>query len=96
MPIRTCSIAHQSGIDLADNSNDRIEEVSWITIRTTPNRWEAELIQQMLEAQDIPSRIMDLGAPTYLCMGGPSAIQVLHQHRWTALLLLSTPEEDAN
>ncbi|KKJ01438.1 putative signal transducing protein [Prochlorothrix hollandica] len=64
----------------------------WITIRTTPNRWEAELVQQMLDAQDIPSRIIDLGAPTYLCVGGPTAVQVLSQDRWTALLLLSTPE----
>ncbi|MEB3162626.1 MAG: hypothetical protein VKK80_05305 [Prochlorothrix sp.] len=70
--------------------------MSWVTIRTTPNRWEAELIQQMLAAQDIPSRILDLGAPTYLCIGGPSAVQVLYPDRWTALLLLSTPEDDAN
>ncbi|MEB3272436.1 MAG: putative signal transducing protein [Prochlorothrix sp.] len=68
--------------------------MSWITVRTTPNRWEAELIQQLLEAQDIPSRILDLGAPTYLCMGGPAVVQVLAHDRWTALLLLSTPEAD--
>lgn len=67
--------------------------MSWITIRTTQSRWEAELVQQILAAQGIPSRILDLGAPTYLCLGGPTVVQVLPQHHWTALLLLSTPEE---
>lgn len=35
--------------------------MSWITIQTTALRWEAELMQQVLEAQDIPTRVIDLG-----------------------------------
>ncbi|MEM8602821.1 MAG: hypothetical protein AAGF24_03160 [Cyanobacteria bacterium P01_H01_bin.121] len=69
--------------------------MSWITVRTTHARWEAELMQQILAAQDIPSRVIDLGAATFLCASGPAALQVLPQHRWQALLLLSDAEPDA-
>jgi hypothetical protein len=68
--------------------------VSWITLKTTKARWEAELMQQVLAAHDIPSRILDIGIAYYLGAGSPAALQVRSQDRWTALLLLSSPEEE--
>jgi len=66
----------------------------WVTVRTTAARWEAELMQQLLAAHDIPARAVDLGATVYLGQGSPTALQVRAGDRWTALLLLSAPEED--
>ncbi|NEP48689.1 MAG: hypothetical protein F6K65_07565 [Moorea sp. SIO3C2] len=68
--------------------------MSWITIRTTNLRWEAELMQQVLAAHDIPSRIIDIGIMSYLGAGSPAALQVRSPDKWTALLLLSSPEEE--
>jgi len=75
--------------------------VSWITLKTTRVRWEAELMQQILAAHQIPTRIIDLGIASYMGTGSPAALQVRSSDRWTALLLLSpleeeqAPEEDA-
>ena len=66
---------------------------SWITIRTTSLRWEAELMQQVLLAQQIPTRILDAGMPC-IGMGSPAAVQVPSQHVWSARLLLSPVEDD--
>ena len=68
--------------------------MSWITLKTTKARWEAELMQQILAAHDIPSRVIDIGVGIYCGQGSQSALQVLKQDQWTALLLLSSPEED--
>ncbi len=68
--------------------------MSWITIKTTALRWEAELMQQVLEAQEIPSRIIDLGVCSSLGMGSPVGLQVLPGDQWTALLLLSPIDEE--
>ncbi|MDJ0576090.1 MAG: hypothetical protein QNJ65_13095 [Xenococcaceae cyanobacterium MO_234.B1] len=51
-------------------------------------------MQQILAAHDIPSRVIDIGVGIYFGQGSQSALQVLKQHQWTALLLLSSPEED--
>ncbi len=68
--------------------------MNWITIKTTSSRWEAEFMAEILAANEIPNRILDLGvASYYLGMGSPAALQVPLEHRWTALLLLS-PRED--
>ena len=68
--------------------------MNWITVKTTGNRWEAELMQQLLAAQDIQARIISQGlGSAYLGGGSPSALQVRLQDRWTALLLLSEIEE---
>lgn len=75
--------------------------MSWITLKTTRVRWEAELMQQILAAHQIPTRIIDLGIASYMGTGSPAALQVRSSDRWTALLLLSpleeeqAPEEDA-
>lgn len=69
-----------------------IESTQWVTIRTTAARWEADLMQEMLAAHDIPARALDLGAAVYLGQGSPAALQVRPGDRWTALLLLSAPE----
>jgi Na+-translocating ferredoxin:NAD+ oxidoreductase RnfC subunit len=68
--------------------------VSWITLKTNCARWEAELMQQMLAAHQIPSRILDLGVAPYFGAGSPTALQVQSQDRWAALLLLSPIQEE--
>ena len=67
--------------------------MSWITLRTTTARWEAELMQQHLAAHDIPSRVIDIGMGIYCGQGSQAALQVLSHDQWTARLLLSTPED---
>ncbi|MEB3356142.1 MAG: DUF2007 domain-containing protein [Synechococcales bacterium] len=69
--------------------------MTWITIRTTGNRWEAELMQQLLAAQDIPVRVVHQGIASHFGYGTPAAVQVRPQDRWTALLLLSPVEEES-
>ncbi|KOR34686.1 MULTISPECIES: hypothetical protein [Planktothricoides] len=68
--------------------------MSWITIKQTNHRWEAELMQQLLAAHQIPSRILDLGIAPCLGSGSPAALQVRSVDRWTALLLLSPLEDE--
>jgi hypothetical protein len=68
--------------------------VSWITLKTTNTRWKAELMQQILAAHDIPSRILDSGISSYFGAGSPAILQVRSEDQWTALLLLSSPEEE--
>ena len=74
--------------------SDKIISVSWITLKTTNARWEAELMQQILAAHQIPTRIVDLGITSYLGIGSPAALQVRPEDQWTALLLLSPLEEE--
>jgi len=69
-----------------------MSSVSWVTLRTTSARWEAELMQQILASHEIPSRIVNVGASACL-LAGEAALQVRPQDRWTALLLLS-PVDD--
>ncbi|AFY79086.1 MAG: hypothetical protein IGR93_22400 [Hydrococcus sp. C42_A2020_068] len=68
--------------------------MSWIVVRTTQARWEAELMQQILAAYDIPSRVVDIGTGVYCGQGSQAALQVRSQDQWTALLLLSSPEDE--
>ncbi|MDJ0658280.1 MAG: hypothetical protein QNJ42_02195 [Crocosphaera sp.] len=72
---------------------DKMNTVSWITIRTTKARWEAELMQQLLAAHNIPSRVLDIGLGIYCGQGSQAALQVCSPDQWTALLLLSPPED---
>ncbi len=67
--------------------------MSWITLKTTKGRWEAELMQQILTAYDIPCRVINIGAGIYCGQGNQAAIEVRAKDRWTALLLLSPPED---
>lgn len=69
-----------------------MSSVAWITVKTTHALWEAELMQQILTSHAIPNRVVRLGASGCF-LTGESALQVLPQDRWTALLLLS-PKED--
>jgi hypothetical protein len=73
---------------------DKINAVSWITIKTTKARWEAEFMQQLLAAHDIPSRVIDIGLGIYCGQGSQAALQVCSPDQWTALLLLSAPEDE--
>lgn len=52
-------------------------------------------MQQVLEANQIPNRIVDLGIGSCLGTGSPTALQVHPEDRWTALLLLSSVEEES-
>ena len=67
--------------------------MSWITLKTTKARWEAELMQRILITYDIPSRVLNIGAGVYCGQGNQAALQVRSKDRWTALLLLSPPED---
>ncbi|MEP6517121.1 hypothetical protein [Microcoleus vaginatus] len=68
--------------------------MSWITLTTTSFRWEAELMQQLLAAHEIPARIVDLGIASYLGAGSATALQVLPEHQPTASLLISPVEDE--
>ena len=68
--------------------------MSWITLKTTKARWEAELMQQILASHSIPSRVIDIGMGVYCGQGSQCALQVRGQDCWTALLLLSPPEDN--
>jgi hypothetical protein len=70
--------------------------VLWITLRTTSFYWEAELMQQILAAHNIPARVLDLGASPYMGGGSPAALQVRSQDQWAALLLLSPIEAETD
>lgn len=67
--------------------------VGWITLKTTGTRLEAEMMQQMLAAHEIPARVINYGIPPHFGYSTPAALQVRPQDRWTALLLLS-PVDD--
>lgn len=51
-------------------------------------------MQQILAAYEIPSRVLDIGLGGYFGQGSQTALQVRSQDQWTALLLLSAPEDD--
>ncbi|MGB7444502.1 MAG: hypothetical protein WA919_25840 [Coleofasciculaceae cyanobacterium] len=70
--------------------------MSWITLKTANALWEAELMQQVLASHNIPSRIIETGVIAYFGAGSPAVLQVRSQDQWTALLLLSSPEEDSS
>jgi hypothetical protein len=65
-----------------------------MTLKTTATRWEAELMQQVLLSHEIPARLLDLGVTSYFGVGSPTALQVHTEDQWTALLLLSSPDEE--
>lgn len=51
-------------------------------------------MQQLLASHDIPSRIFDRGGASYFGAGSRAVVQVRSEDKWTALLLLSSPEEE--
>ena len=67
--------------------------MSWTTLKTTKARWEAELMEQILVSHNIPCRVLDIGVGIYCGQGSQAALQVRVKDKWTALLLLSPPEE---
>ncbi len=52
-------------------------------------------MQQILTAYDIPSRVLNIGAGIYFGEGSQAALQVRSKDQWTALLLLSPPEDNS-
>lgn len=83
-----------SPLSLIYPSPAKINFVSWTTIKTTWTRWEAELMEQLLTAHGIPSRVVALGIGVYLGQGSQAALQVQPQDQQTALELLSSLEEE--
>ena len=51
-------------------------------------------MQQILASHSIPSRVIDIGMGVYCGQGSQCALQVRGQDCWTALLLLSPPEDN--
>jgi hypothetical protein len=51
-------------------------------------------MQQILNGYDIPCRVINIGAGIYCGDGSQAALQVRLKDRWTALLLLSPPEDN--
>lgn len=50
-------------------------------------------MQQILTAYNIPARVLNIGAGIYCGEGDQVALQVRTKDQWTALLLLSPPED---
>ncbi|KAF3888334.1 MULTISPECIES: hypothetical protein [Nostocales] len=50
--------------------------MTWITLLTTSFHWQAELVQVLQAARNIPTKILDLGVKSYLGAGTPAALQV--------------------
>ncbi|MBD1914011.1 MULTISPECIES: DUF2007 domain-containing protein [unclassified Leptolyngbya] len=69
--------------------------MNWITLKTTSSLWEAEMMQQMLEAHGIPARVLSRGLQPHFGCGAPAVLEVRSRDQWTALLLLSPLEEEA-
>lgn len=67
--------------------------MTWTTIRTTGTRWEAEWLQQLLVAHEIPARVLSQGIAAHFGCDVPATLQVRVQDQWAALLLLSPIEE---
>ncbi|MBD2037512.1 hypothetical protein H6F86_12600 [Phormidium sp. FACHB-592] len=78
---------------LTRTSQDADTNETWVTVSTTNLRWEAELMQQVLMAHDIPTRLVALGLGLYMGQGSPAALQVLIEDEQTALNLLRPVEE---
>lgn len=78
---------------LTSTSHDAYTNEIWVTVSTTNLRWEAELMQQVLLAHDIPTRLVALGLGLYMGQGSPAALQVLIEDEQTALNLLKPVEE---
>lgn len=51
-------------------------------------------MQQILEAHNLPSRVIDIGLGVYCGQGSQAALQVLSKDQWIALLLLSPVEDN--
>ena len=54
--------------------------MSWTRLCTKNNRWEAELLAQLLMGYDIPTRLVDLGATVYFGAGATTAVMVNEHH----------------
>ncbi len=78
---------------LTRTSQDVYANETWVTVSTTNLRWEAELMQQVLIAHEIPTRLVALGLGLYMGQGSPAALQVLIEDEQTALHLLKPVEE---
>ncbi|MGP0127951.1 MAG: hypothetical protein ACTMUB_01410 [cyanobacterium endosymbiont of Rhopalodia musculus] len=51
-------------------------------------------MQQRLVVYDISSRVIEIGIRVYCGQSSQANLQVRPPNQWTALLLLSLPEED--
>ncbi|WP_146141152.1 hypothetical protein [Stenomitos frigidus] len=73
--------------------NSSIDHLRWATVKTTSLRWEAELMEQVLAAHEVPARIIDLGIESYMGQGSLAALQVHAEDEQFAIQLLSVINE---
>ena len=66
--------------------------MAWTRLCTKANRWEAELLAQLLSGYDIPTRLLDLGATVYFGSGAETAILVEKQNASVASQLIELQE----
>jgi hypothetical protein len=89
----TVRLPDRSGFQAPEYPGLSFDSLPWTTIRTTGMRWEAELMQQVLAAHEVPARIIDLGIESYMGQGSPAALQVHVDNKQLATLLLSVVDE---
>lgn len=85
--------ANSTEFQASGNSYSEIEGKFWTTVKTTSLRWEAEFMQQVLAAHEIPARIIDLGIESYMGQGSPTALQVQAEDEQLAIRLLTAVDE---
>jgi hypothetical protein len=52
------------------------------------------MMQQVLVAHEIPTRVLDLGMVAYMGLGSPAALQVPAENQWMAQLLLAPLDDE--
>ena len=62
--------------------------MAWTRLCTKANRWEAELLAQLLVGYDIPTRLLDLGATVYFGSGATTAVLVEKRNAYVATQLI--------
>ncbi len=62
--------------------------MAWTRLCTKANRWEAELLAQLLAGYDIPTRLLDLGSTVYFGSGATTAVLVEKRNAYVATQLI--------
>ncbi|MGK7913237.1 MAG: hypothetical protein AB4050_17420 [Synechococcus sp.] len=70
--------------------------MAWTRLCTKANRWEAELLAQLLSGYDIPTRLIDLGSTVYFGSGATTAILVEKRNAYVATQLIKEEQSPIN
>ncbi|MEM9569301.1 MAG: hypothetical protein AAF974_13440 [Cyanobacteria bacterium P01_E01_bin.34] len=62
--------------------------MAWTRLCTKANRWEAELLAQLLAGYGIPIRLLDLGSTVYFGSGATTAVLVEKRNAYVASQLI--------